>query len=168
MNCDYLRTDNSTDAGVYNLAVALIDGYLEKNLKLRRNEAAKLHQDYVQDYGLAIEGLVRHHHIDPMEFNSQVDDALPLESIIEPRPELKKLLSDIDRKKVKLWLFTNAYKTHAQRVVKILEIDDFFDGLTYCDYSSVPFLCKPQKAMYLKAMREAGVQNMKNCFFVGK
>ena len=146
----------------------MIDGYLEKNLKLRRNEAAKLHQDYVQDYGLAIGGLVRYHHIDPMEFNSQVDDALPLESIIEPRPQLKKLFSDIDRKKVKLWLFTNAYKTHAQRVVKILEIDDFFDGLTYCDYSSVPFLCKPQKSMYLKAMREAGVQNMKDCFFVGK
>jgi pyrimidine and pyridine-specific 5'-nucleotidase len=95
----------------------LIDQYFIRHLELTREDAYKLHQDYYTTYGLAIEGLVRHHKIDPMEYNSQVDDALPLESIIFPDPELRKLLEDMDKTKVKLWLFTNAYLTHGQRIM---------------------------------------------------
>lgn len=146
----------------------LIDTYFEKHLELPREEAVRLHREYYQNYGLAIEGLVRHHEIDPLEFNSQVDDSLPLEDIIQPRPELRQLLSDLDRRKVKPWLFTNAYVTHARRVLKVLQIEDMFEGLTYCDYSSVPFCCKPQKNMYLKAMREADVDDVNECYFVGQ
>lgn len=146
----------------------LIDNYFEKHLSLPREEAVRLHKEYYQNYGLAIEGLVRHHQIDPLEYNSKVDDALPLEGVIKPRPELKKLLQDINRSKLKLWLFTNAYVTHAKRVVKLLEVEEMFDGVTYCNYSSVPFVCKPHKDMYSKAMKEAGVEKMEDCFFVGQ
>jgi pyrimidine and pyridine-specific 5'-nucleotidase len=55
----------------------LIDQYFIKHLELSREDAYKLHQDYYRTYGLAIEGLVRHHKIDPLEYNRQVDDALP-------------------------------------------------------------------------------------------
>lgn len=57
-----------------------------------------------------------------------MDDALPLEDILHPDADLRKLISDINRSKVKLWLFTNAYKTHGQRVIRMLGIDDLFDG----------------------------------------
>jgi len=50
------------------------------------------------------------------------------EDIIEPNPSLRKLLEDIDKTKVKLWLFTNAYVNHGRRVVKLLGIDDLFEG----------------------------------------
>ena len=50
---------------------------------------------------------------------------------------------------------------------RLLGIDDLFDGLTYCNYASVPFVCKPQPAMYEKAMKEAGVEKFEDCFFVG-
>lgn len=146
----------------------LIDQYFQKHLNLPQEEAIRLHKEYYQTYGLAIEGLVRHHEIDPLAYNSQVDDALPLEGIIKPRPELKKLLEDIDRSKVRLWLFTNAYVNHAKRVVRLLGIEDKFDGVTYCDYSSVPFVCKPQKDAYVKAMKEAGVESWDDCYFVGE
>ena len=73
----------------------LIDKYFEKHLQLAPEEATRLHNEYYQTYGLAIERLVRHHEIDPLEYNSKVDDALPLESLIKPRPELKQLLEDI-------------------------------------------------------------------------
>jgi hypothetical protein len=59
----------------------LIDLYFMKHLELSREDAFKLHQEYYKNYGLAIEGIVRHHRIDPLEYNRQVDDALPLESI---------------------------------------------------------------------------------------
>lgn len=136
---------------------------------MSRQDAIDLHQKYYKDYGLAIEGLVRHHTVDPLDFNAKVDDALPLESILKPDERLHKLLSDIDTSKVKLWLLTNAYVTHVNRVVRLLGIERFFEGLTYCDYSAPGgrLVAKPQKEMFMKAMDEAGVSDVRDCYFVG-
>ncbi|KUI53739.1 hypothetical protein VP1G_01240 [Cytospora mali] len=150
---------------VHDMMAELIDKYFASHLNLPDDEATRLHNEYYTNYGLAIEGLVRHHQIDPLEYNDKVDDALPLDGVIKPRPELKKLLEDIDRSKVKLWLFTNAYINHARRVIRLLDIEGMFDGVTYCDYSSVPFVCKPQKAAFVKAMKEAGVETWEDCYF---
>lgn len=145
----------------------LIDDYFVHHLSLSKEDAIRLHKEYYTNYGLAIEGLVRHHQIDPLEYNAKVDDALPLEKVIKPNPELRQLLQDIDRSKVTVWLFTNAYVNHGRRVVKLLDIEDLFDGLTYCNYAAVPFVCKPQPAAYRKAMIEAGIDNPEDCYFVG-
>jgi pyrimidine and pyridine-specific 5'-nucleotidase len=145
----------------------LIDRYFIKHLELSREDAYRLHQEYYTTYGLAIEGLVRHHKIDPLEYNRQVDDALPLESIIFPDPELRKLLQDLDTTKVKLWLFTNAYVSHGQRVVRLLGVDDLFEGMTFCDYAQETMICKPHTKMFEKAMTEAGVKDFGDCYFVG-
>ena len=126
-----------------------------------------LHMKYYQDYGLAIEGLVRHHKVDALEYNRKVDDALPLDGLITPDPQLRKLLEDIDRSKVKLWLFTNAHVTHGERVVRLLGIDDMFEGITYCDYSQPRIICKPHAAMYDKAEAEANITSVEECYFVG-
>ena len=145
----------------------LIDQYFVKHLAIPFDEAVRLHREYYTNYGLAIEGLVRHHQIDPLDYNAKVDDALPLEDIIRPNPELRRLLENIDKSKVKMWLFTNAYVTHGRRVVKLLGIDDLFDGLTFCDYAEQPLICKPHPEMYKKGMREAGVLRPQDCYFVG-
>src|SRR5262245_6743052 len=118
---------------VHDRMAILIDEYFAKNLSLSWEEAVKLHKEYYQNYGLAIEGLVRHHQIDPLDYNSKVDDALALDDIITPNPELRRLLEDVDRSKVRMWLFTNAYVTHGKRVVRLLGIEDLFEGMTYCD-----------------------------------
>lgn len=144
----------------------LIDDYFQTHLSLNFEDARKLHLSYYKDYGLAIEGLVRHHKIDPLEYNQKVDDALPLDDIIKPDPKLRRLLEGIDRSKVKLWLFTNAHITHGKRVVKLLGVDDLFDGITYCDYTAERLLCKPTPAMFDKAMRESGATTLQDCYFV--
>lgn len=145
----------------------LIDDYFQTHLSLTPEDAQELHQRYYKDYGLAIEGLVRHHKIDPLEYNAKVDDALPLDDIIKPNPKLRNLLEDLDRSRVKVWLFTNAYFRHGWRVVNLLGIGDLFDGITYCDYGAGKLLCKPTPAMYEKAMREAAVTDLEDCYFVG-
>ena len=153
---------------IHNHMSDLIDSYFETHLSLTKADANQLHMRYFQDYGLAIEGLVRHHKIDPLEYNRKVDDALPLDDIIKPDPKLRRLLEDIDREKVKLWLFTNAYVTHGRRVVELLGVRDLFEGITYCDYGTERLLCKPATEMYAKAMREAGVRDVQRCYFVGR
>ncbi|KAI9692733.1 MAG: hypothetical protein M1820_009405 [Bogoriella megaspora] len=144
----------------------LIDQYFQTHLSLSREDANKLHFRYYRDYGLAIQGLVRFHKVDPLEYNRKVDDALPLEDIIDPDPKLRQLLLNIDKSKVKLWLFTNAYITHGKRVVRLLGVDDLFEGITYCDYGAAQLLCKPYEDMFKKAQREAGVASPSDCYFV--
>lgn len=145
----------------------LIHQYFVTHLNLDDESAEYLHHQYYKDYGLALEGLVRFHHIDAMEYNSLVDDALPLESILKPDPELRAMLQSIDRTKVKtMWLFTNAYKTHGLRVVKLLGIDDLFDGITYCDYTRRPILCKPMEQMFEKALKESGTTDGSKALYV--
>lgn len=152
---------------VHDLMQDLINDYFVKHLSLSADDASMLHQKYYKDYGLAVSGLALHHKIDPLEFNREVDDALPLDGIITPNPQLRQLLSDFDRSKVKMWLFTNAYITHARRVIRLLGVEDMFEGITYCDYGQIPLHPKPHVEMYEKAETEAGATSAEECFFVG-
>jgi pyrimidine and pyridine-specific 5'-nucleotidase len=110
------------------------DKYFINHLSLSPADAATLHRIYYAQYGLALEGLVMHHKINPLEYNALVDDALPLEDIISPDPRLRMLLLDFDRSKVRLWLLTNAYVNHGKRVVKLLGVDDLFDGVFFARF----------------------------------
>lgn len=161
-NCLY-----SKNLGISNLMAEYIEAYFTNALRLSPEEAGRLQREYYRDYGLAIEGLVRHHQVNAIDYNTKVDDALPLERIIKPDPALRSLLLKIDRTKAKLWLFTNAYKNHARRVVRLLEIDDLFEGLTFCNYEKIPMMCKPMPEMFQCAMQECGVGNdASRCYFV--
>jgi len=56
--------------------------------------------------------------------------------------------------------------------VKLLGVEQFFEGITYCDYAAGKengmLLAKPHRDMFLKAMKEAGVDEMTECYFVGE
>lgn len=162
-NCLYPRNKR-----VHDLMQELIDNYFATHLALSPEDALMLHQKYYKEYGLAIKGLYRHHKISPLDFNREVDDALPLDDILKPDPELRKLLESFDKTKVKLWLFTNAHITHAKRVVSLLGVEDCFEGITYCDYAAKELLCKPRPEMFEKAEKEAGSSDADQCYFVGR
>ena len=148
--------------------IAIEDKYFVEHLSLSEADAKMLHQKYYTEYGLAIEGLVRHHKVDPLEYNQKVDDALPLDGVVTSDPQLRRLLLDIDRAKVKLWLFTNAHVTHGRRIVKLLGVDDLFEGITYCDYTQKLLVCKPHPEMYALAELQGGVSSPGDCFFIGE
>lgn len=86
--------------------------------------------------------------------------------MIQPDPSVRKLFQDIDRSKARVWALTNAYKTHALRVLKILNVDDLIDGLVYCDYSDKNFSCKPEREYFDQALVKAGVSDPSKCYFV--
>ena len=146
---------------------------------LSHDEASKLHHKYFTQYGLALRGLVRHHQVDPLDFDKKCDGSLPLETLIRPDPMLRRMLQDIDRDVARVWALTNAYRTvrstvllkhviwlslvantaqHAKRVLSILQIDDLIDGIVFCDYAELNFCCKPE-ADYFKQVRVTGWHN---------
>lgn len=161
-NCLYQKSKN-----VHDHMARLINKYFTNHFNdMTPEEATRLHLQYYKDYGLAIEGLARHHQVDPLDFNREVDDALPLDELLSPDPEVRRILESFDKSKVKMWLFTNAHITHGKRVVKIMEIDDLFEGITYCNYAESPLVPKPLPAMFEKAEREAGVTDHTKLYFV--
>ncbi|KAK1496460.1 hypothetical protein CCUS01_02807, partial [Colletotrichum cuscutae] len=153
-------------SGVQKAASILIDKFFQNHLGLSEGEATRLHQKYLEDYDLIVEGLITHHAIDPMVFNEMVEGAIPLESLIEANPNLRRLLQDIDTSQVRLWIFSNAYITHVEKVLRLLNIKEFFDGIIYCDPANVPIVCKPQAKMYAEAMKAAGVHSTAKCFLI--
>lgn len=161
-NCLY-----SQNHGISQLMGQKIQAYFAKSLRLTEEDARQLHHRYYKDYGLALQGLIKHHHIDPLDYNAEVDDALPLDECLKPDAKLRTFLESIDRKRVRTWILTNAYINHAKRVLKLLDIEDQFGGITYCDYTEGENLtCKPYPEFFARAMSEAGVVDKDKCFFV--
>ncbi|CAK9441551.1 uncharacterized protein LODBEIA_P54190 [Lodderomyces beijingensis] len=139
-NCLYHKSTR-----IFEMMQVKIHDYFKHNLKLSDEEATHLHMDYYKTYGLALEGLVRNHQVDALDYNSQVDDALDLHAVLRYDKPLREVLLHIKNsgKFDYFWLVTNAYRNHALRVLSFLGIGDLFDGLTYCDYARAPIVCKP-------------------------
>ncbi|KAI1319770.1 hypothetical protein EDD11_003155 [Mortierella claussenii] len=96
--------------------------------------------------------------------DEKVDGALPLEELLHENIPLRNMINSL--KIEKKWLFTNAGKNHALRVIKVLGLEGCFDGLTYCDYLEPNFVCKPEAEAFHRAMRDAGVVHASNCYLV--
>ncbi|GAA5934876.1 hypothetical protein JCM10213_007886 [Rhodosporidiobolus nylandii] len=145
-NCLY-----SKDCGIAELMKERIRAYFLKT-GLSEEEAAELHAHYYKEYGLAIRGLVRHHKVDPLDYDKHCDAALPLEQVLAPDAKLQALLRDIDREKCHVWALTNAYVNHAVRVLKLCGLSEFFEGVVSCDYGAGEFSCKPEAAFFSEAL----------------
>ncbi|KAF9981475.1 hypothetical protein BGZ75_007257 [Mortierella antarctica] len=102
--------------------------------------------------------------IDIKDYDDKVDGSLPLEEVLQENIPLREMIKSMNIEKK--WLFTNAGKNHALRVIKVLGLEGLFDGLTYCDYQEPNFICKPEAESFHKAMTDAGVVHPSNCYFV--
>ncbi|KAK6456985.1 Haloacid dehalogenase-like hydrolase-domain-containing protein [Scheffersomyces xylosifermentans] len=149
-NCLYNRSTQ-----IHDLMQVKIHNYFKDNLSLDDETAHELHMNYYKTYGLAIEGLVRNHQVDALDYNSKVDDSLDLKSVLSYNSDLRKMLIALKEthKFDYFWLITNAYKNHALRVVSFLGVGDLFDGLTYCDYSKFPIICKPMDQFFYNCFK---------------
>ena len=57
------------------------------------------------------------------------------------------------------YYYTNYYECNCQNSM-------LFPGVTFCDYAEPDFACKPHAAFYVKTMKEAGVEQVEDCWFV--
>lgn len=148
-NCLYQRLTK-----IHDLMQVKIHQFFKDHLQLNDEDAHNLHMNYYKTYGLAIEGLVRNHRVDALEYNAKVDDSLDLSTVLSYEPQLREMLlrmresGEFDL----FWLVTNAYKNHAMRVISFLGLGDLFDGLTFCDYSLFPIICKPMDKFYFQCL----------------
>lgn len=134
--------------------------YMEERLGLAPEEANRLRHEYFTNYGTTLRGLQFHHQVNVDEYLAYVHD-LPLTQFIQPDPELRRMLTSLPQRK---FIFTNADREHAARVLQVLQLEDCFDGII--DVRAIDFVCKPDPLAYRLALKLSGENNPASCLLV--
>lgn len=154
----YLKKSN-----VYSDSV--VQKYMQKVLEMSSKEARRLFNYYDAKYqGQILQGLVNHHKVDPVQFETWIDDEAKLELALQPD---EGVIATLSKSAARNWIFTNSGKDHAVRVIKALGIMPFIEAVIYLDYSSTkkPPL-KPHLEAFGLAMKYARVTMPAHCILV--
>lgn len=117
-----------------------INQYISTAVSVNFIEANKLRQKYWDQYGATLEGLIRHHNINPTEFLEATHTLENFEKLVFPMQNLIKVLSSITGQKI---LYTNAPRAYTDRVLEICKIEDYFNEIFSIEDSN--FLAKPSE-----------------------
>jgi putative hydrolase of the HAD superfamily len=137
-------------SGLWQAIKNRIDLYLQEKMGFPHAEALAIRQRYLDRYGTTLRGLQAEYQVDSQDYLDFVHD-LPLENFISPDPALSRLLHEFEQP---LWVFTNSDRKHADRVLRILGIENTFQGII--DINRLSFLCKPDPAAYQRALEIVG------------
>jgi len=159
-------------SGIDHMMARRIELFFTEKLRLPLSQAKELGARYYRDYGLSIKGLIKDFAIVPTEYDEYVDCGLPLDDLLRPDAELKRAIRNLNKNHGPCWIFTNAGKTHALRVLRLMELDssEYLQGVIYCDYAEPDFPAKPDRMAFDRAMRRCGVRaedpsDRRRCFF---
>ncbi len=148
------------ETGLWKAIRDRIQGYLTERMGFSAAEAEQLRGQYLHRYGTTLEGLRRHHQVDPEDYLHFVHD-IPVEEVLRPDPALRDMLQRIKARKV---IFTNASLGHAQRVAQALGLVGSIDQ--YIDIRALGFENKPRPAAYHQALELTGNPPPAQCVMV--
>ena len=144
-------------SGLWDAIRDRMNAYMQRLIDLPLPEIIRLRQSYLEKYGTTLRGLQAHYEVNRDEYLAFVHN-LPLEKYIRPDPRLRTLLLSLPQQR---WIFTNADNHHAMRVLKILGVEDCFDGII--DIRAIDFACKPDKIAYQRALEISGDDDPRQC-----
>lgn len=148
------------DNGLWELLVGRIHLFMKERVGLAEKEISETRQAYLKKYGTTLRGLHIHYKVNPQEYLAYVHD-IPIEERISKNLELEQMLKQLKQKK---WIWTNASKAHAERVLTALGVSGYFRGIV--DIERMAFQNKPQIAAYTIAMDDAGELEAKRSLFI--
>ena len=146
--------------GLWDAIATRMNEYIRVQLNLPPEDVIELRRKYYEAYGTTLRGLQIHHQVDTEDYLAYVHD-LPLEVYIQPDLQLRDILLSLSQRK---WIFTNADKDHAKRVLKVLGVSDCFEGIL--DVRAIGFLCKPEIESYQRALALAKEKKPENCILL--
>jgi putative hydrolase of the HAD superfamily len=128
-----------------------INAYVKNLLGLDDAEALRIRKQYYAEYGTTLNGLQRHHAVDPEHYLEFVHD-VAIESFLAADAELDHLLGELHATKA---IFTNSPDGYARRVLQVLGIERHFAQIFDIRFSG--FLPKPDPAVYQSVLDTLGV-----------
>jgi len=147
-------------SGVWDAIGDRMDSYIIKTLGVAANEVKQIRNGLFHEYGTTLRGLKTLYHIDECEFLDYVHD-IPLTQFLRKDEALIETISAYDSRKV---IFTNANQGHAERVLEVLGLADFFPEIV--DVLQISPYCKPLPQAYQKALEIIQIEDPEHCVFI--
>lgn len=146
--------------GMWEEMSARIDTYFREVVGLPEEQVLPIRNHFYEMYGSTLRGIQMNYDIDPeayLEYVHRID----LEKYLSPAPCMREMLQSLP---YPLWIFTNSDRNHATRVMRILGIDDLFEGIL--DVWEMSYIPKPDQRTYELARALAGNPDPARCVFV--
>ena len=147
-------------SGVWPLMIARINQYMHEVVGIAEDKIPDLRLEYLKNYGTSLRGLHIHYDVDPDDYLRFVHD-VPIEDYLQPNIVLEQMLERLPQRK---WVFTNASREHAERVIAALGIAVHFDDII--DVKAMSFRSKPETRVYTLAIEKAGAAQAAQCLLV--
>ena len=110
------------ECDLFSLIDVRINRYMEEVVAIAPTAVNGLRLRYWKDYGTTLQGLIRHHIVDPEDYLDYVH-AVDVGSRLSFDSELKETLSNLG---IPSYIFTNGSRCHVDRVVTALGLDGLF------------------------------------------
>lgn len=107
---------------LFSLIDVRINRYMERQVGIDREEVDGLRRRYWQDYGTTLQGLIRHHEVDPEDYLDYVH-AVDVGSRLATDAELRQCIAMLP---IPSYVFTNGSRCHVDRVVAALGLENLF------------------------------------------
>jgi putative hydrolase of the HAD superfamily len=119
--------------------------YLQQQLDLDEQAASELRVHYWQRYGATLSGMMKHHGTDPRHFLWHTHQFPELHKQVLREPRLRHVLKKLPGRKL---LYSNAPTHYAEAVLRLLRVDDLFDGVFAIEHAR--YRPKPEMAGFAR------------------
>ncbi|MDY0268489.1 pyrimidine 5'-nucleotidase [Trichloromonas sp.] len=136
---------------LFSLIDVRINRYMCEVVGIPVAEVDGLRRRYWAEYGVTLQGLIRHYQVDPEDYLDYVHD-VDVASRLDPDAELRLALEQLPQRKV---IFTNGSTDHAERVLARLGLRDQFERIF--DIRVARYQPKPFAAPYHQVVAELEV-----------
>ena len=117
-------TLHNASAHIFPVMNRTMTQYIMDELNLDETAAHELRKHYWRVYGATLKGLMRHHGVDAYHFLQETHRLMDLPNMVIQIKRLKHLLNSLPGRK---YVFTNAPREYAIRVLQLMDIEDFFE-----------------------------------------
>lgn len=144
---------------LFSLIDVRINRYMSEVVGIPAAEVDGLRRRYWAEYGVTLQGLIRHYRVDPEDYLDYVHD-VDVASRLDPDAELRLALQQLPQRKA---VFTNGSTGHAERVLTRLGLRDQFESIF--DIRVARYQPKPFAAPYHRVVAELGV-DARDCVMI--
>ncbi|HEY9153257.1 MAG TPA: pyrimidine 5'-nucleotidase [Anaerolineales bacterium] len=137
-----------------------MNSYMDGRMHIPLDDIPRLREKYFREYGTTLRGLQANHNVDIQDFLAYVHD-LPLKEYLHPNPIQQKVLASLPTRNL---IFTNADVPHARRVLRQLQIEDYFADIV--DVNRIDPYCKPNPEAFKIALSVAGESDPAKCVMI--
>jgi len=156
---DLDNTLYSAEQEVFSLIDRRINHYMVEVVGIPLDEVDDLRRKYWERYGVTMQGLMRHHRVDPEDYLSYVHD-IEIGGLLRPDPELRQALQSLPLRRA---VFTNSSLDHSERVLNALGLNGAFEEIF--DIRVADYLPKPFPEPYHAVLDRLGV-SASHCIMV--